>query len=241
MKFYYWGTFKKDPIPQYVGGEVVVYDEIEMAGIILFEMDKLCDNAGIYGNSEWLGVENQRDPKKRKLEDNSKKVALRIPVSNENDSDSYDNNSEPDATSNYDSDFESIHGYCDAKTRQQKCKRLYVCFVGVKQGFLAGCRPLIRLVDLKIKRDYEWTLMSEKQESIIQAIDSVFPNAKHRFCVKNLHANWLLAGFKGKALRDALWAAAKASTLTQFSTRMEEIAAIDLDAAKWFDDKPPSQ
>ncbi|KAL3510219.1 hypothetical protein ACH5RR_029620 [Cinchona calisaya] len=58
------------------------------------------------------------------------------------------------------------------------------------------------------------------------------------FCVNPLHSNWSIAGFKGMALRSVLWAIAKAITAAQFASRMEEMAEINLDAAKWFDNKP---
>ncbi|XP_027150479.1 uncharacterized protein LOC113750733 [Coffea eugenioides] len=175
-------------------------------------------------------------------------------------------------------------------TQQQRFQRLYVCFNGVKQGFLDGCRSLIGVdgtflkgsvggvlliavgfdannsiypvayaiaegenkeswawffkllkEDLKIERDYELTIMSDKQKGLIQACDLVFPNAARRFCVKHMHANFSNAGFKGEALRKALWTAAKATTPAEFSSKMEEMAAIDIDVARWFDDKPPAQ
>ncbi|KAL3505141.1 hypothetical protein ACH5RR_034982 [Cinchona calisaya] len=45
------------------------------------------------------------------------------------------------------------------------------------------------------------------------------------------------ARFKGMALRGVLWAVAKVVTPAQFASTMEEMAKMDLDAAKWFDDK----
>ncbi|KAL3502463.1 hypothetical protein ACH5RR_036912 [Cinchona calisaya] len=39
----------------------------------------------------------------------------------------------------------------------------------------------------------------------------------------------------------ALWATVKATTPAQFASKMEEMTEIDLDAAKWFDDKPAAQ
>ncbi|XP_071909619.1 uncharacterized protein [Coffea arabica] len=83
--------------------------------------------------------------------------------------------------------------------------------------------------------------MSDKQKGLIRACDLVFPNAAHRFCVKHMHANFSSAGFKGEAFRKALWTVAKATTLAEFSSKIEEMAAIDIDAARWFDDKPPTQ
>ncbi|XP_027172189.1 uncharacterized protein LOC113771833 [Coffea eugenioides] len=86
--------------------------------------------------------------------------------------------------------------------------------------------------DLKIeRRDYELIIISDKQKGLIQACDLVFPNAVHRFCVKHMHANFSSVGFKGETLRKALWTAAKATTPAEFSSKMEEMAAIDIDAA----------
>nr|XP_027099128.1 uncharacterized protein LOC113718418 [Coffea arabica] len=154
-----------------------------------------------------------------------------------------------------------VDGYCDVVTRQQKFQRLYMCFAGVKQGFLAVCRPIFGLdgtflkgpaggvlltavgvdpnngfysiayastegetkdswmwfltllrEDLQIEKNYEWTIMSDKQK---------------------------VAGFKGTTLRRALWKAAKATTLAKFSTKMRELVEIDIEAAKWLDTKQP--
>ncbi|KAL3512745.1 hypothetical protein ACH5RR_025462 [Cinchona calisaya] len=56
--------------------------------------------------------------------------------------------------------------------------------------------------DLMIERDYEWTLMSDKQKGIIQACEAVFSNADHR---------------------------------------IQDKVEIDLDAAKWLDEKSPNE
>ncbi|XP_027151819.1 uncharacterized protein LOC113751872 [Coffea eugenioides] len=52
--------------------------------------------------------------------------------------------------------------------------------------------------DLKIEKDYEWTIMSDKQKGIIQACETVFSGADHKFCVKHMHNNMAIAGFKGE-------------------------------------------
>ncbi|KAL3500630.1 hypothetical protein ACH5RR_039723 [Cinchona calisaya] len=422
MKFHYWGTFKNDPYPHYAGGEIVVYDEVEMVGISLFEMDRLCGNAGIYGYVKYYGRANsgfQRLKTDRQLhaycKENAalvREVNLYLKVSlheilvleqgkdnnsekntnkdedednandsnggisefsgndsnydmNDNDdneydnnvdnnsdwlgdnSDSYDEKSESDAAPDYDSDFEGIHGSDEEQDRNRypifnpkkdmenptpQCGMIFSnfkefkqavqnwnikrgrpfkfvkhdilrkqdidsfrnqvmkenkCFISRLQGYRArkkafqiiegsetgqykklnayikeiersnpGSTIIMKMVEeycdaktrqQKFKRKTKKSkeimngLMSDKQKGIKQAVDSVFPNAEHRFCIKHLHANWSLAGFKGKALRDARWAAAKETTPAQFSARMEKMVAIDLDAAKWFDDKPPTQ
>ena len=72
--------------------------------------------------------------------------------------------------------------------------------------------------------------MSDKQKGLIQACELVLSRADHGFCVKHLHSNWITAGFKGVALRKCLWAAAKATTPTQFREKMELLAALNLEA-----------
>ncbi|KAL3519351.1 hypothetical protein ACH5RR_017500 [Cinchona calisaya] len=62
--------------------------------------------------------------------------------------------------------------------------------------------------DLKIERDYEWTIMSDKQKA------------------------------QGTSLRHALWVVAKATTPAQFVLKMKELVEIDEDTSKWLDDKP---
>ena len=186
--------------------------------------------------------------------------------------------------------MKTVDGFRDSKTGKGRFERLYICFAGVKHGFLIGCRQFIGVdgtflkgsvggvllaavgvdanndifsiayaaaegeskdswcwffkllkEDLKIEKDYEWTIMSDKQKGLIEACDMIFPNAAHRFCVKHLHNNFSSAGFKGEGLRRALWTVAKATTPAQFISRMETMAQIDIEAARWFDGKPPSQ
>lgn len=81
--------------------------------------------------------------------------------------------------------------------------------------------------------------MSDKQKGIIQACNSIFLGANHRFCVKHMHSNMVAAGFKGTAMRQVLWKASKATTHAQFIRRMEAIAELDVDAIKWLEDKNP--
>ncbi|KAL0367964.1 UNVERIFIED_CONTAM: hypothetical protein Scaly_1015300 [Sesamum calycinum] len=93
--------------------------------------------------------------------------------------------------------------------------------------------------DLQIVRDYEYTLISDKQKGLIPAVETVMPTIEHRFCVRHLHNNFKNAGFRGQALKFALWKAAKATTVQDFTRRMEELATLDEKAA-WFHDKSPT-
>ncbi|XP_059310363.1 uncharacterized protein LOC132061605 [Lycium ferocissimum] len=94
--------------------------------------------------------------------------------------------------------------------------------------------------DLNI-RGNGWTFMSDKQKGLIEAFNEVLPHVSHRFCVRHLHNNFKKAGFGGSTLKNALWAAAKATTVRKFDDCMRDILKLDPDAATWLNDKEPSE
>ncbi|KAL8477093.1 hypothetical protein ACS0TY_029415 [Phlomoides rotata] len=95
--------------------------------------------------------------------------------------------------------------------------------------------------DLEIYRAYEYTFMSDKQKGLIQAFAEVFPDSPHRFCVRHLHGNFKLAGFKGLVYKQALWRAANASTIADWKEKMLELKELNEVSWKWLDDKPANQ
>jgi predicted SprT family Zn-dependent metalloprotease len=42
------------------------------------------------------------------------------------------------------------------------------------------------------------------KQGLVNALEDLMPGAKHRYCVKHLHANIKRKGFKGKEFKDAL-------------------------------------
>ncbi|KAK8683005.1 hypothetical protein V6N13_039081 [Hibiscus sabdariffa] len=92
--------------------------------------------------------------------------------------------------------------------------------------------------DINIENQHSWTWMSDRQKGLISALQSLFPEAKHRFCVRHLHNNLKNEGFQGKGLKDAIWAAAQASNMVDFDHCMDELKAKNSDAHKWFSEKP---
>ncbi|KAH6837531.1 hypothetical protein C2S53_008504 [Perilla frutescens var. hirtella] len=47
-------------------------------------------------------------------------------------------------------------------------------------------------------------------------------SAEHRFCVRHLHGNMKVAGFRGNPFKNVLWTPARASTILEFSKTKEE-------------------
>ncbi|KAG6491634.1 hypothetical protein ZIOFF_046569 [Zingiber officinale] len=88
-------------------------------------------------------------------------------------------------------------------------------------------------VDINLGNDCAWTFMSHKQKGLIPALDSLFPNAEHRFCVRHMHSNMKNDGYKSVAIKNALWDAAKATTVQEFRKRMQELKEIDRNAYEW--------
>ncbi|KAK8616093.1 hypothetical protein V6N13_017657 [Hibiscus sabdariffa] len=112
---------------------------------------------------------------------------------------------------------------------------MYVCLQAYKDGFKARCRPIISIdgcflkghyqeADLELTNSYHYTFMSDKQKGLIEEIGDLFPNTEHRTCVRHLYTNFKSnSGFQGKALKDALWKAARETYMKEFTDAMKEI------------------
>ncbi|KAK6778077.1 hypothetical protein RDI58_024795 [Solanum bulbocastanum] len=95
--------------------------------------------------------------------------------------------------------------------------------------------------DLEIDDQESWTFMSDKQKGLVEAFNEILPYVDHRFCVRHLHNNFKKAGFFGLSLKNALWAAANATTVEFFKICMEKMHELDAEAAAWLNEKPPTE
>nr|XP_027093781.1 uncharacterized protein LOC113714186 [Coffea arabica] len=113
-----------------------------------------------------------------------------------------------------------VDGLKDSKTGKGRFERLYICFAGVKHGFLAGCKQFIGVDDTFLKGLVGGVLLAAVG---VDANNGIFPiayaTAKDFVCSS--------AGFKGESSRRAFWTIAKETTPPQFISRMEEMAEID--------------
>ncbi|KAL5563434.1 hypothetical protein UlMin_033181 [Ulmus minor] len=82
------------------------------------------------------------------------------------------------------------------------------------------------MTDLEIDTGRGWTFISNRQKGLVQVLGELLPKAKHRF--------W-------EALRTKVWAAAKATIVAAFTTVMDWIKAIDVDAYEWLANKRPQE
>ncbi|KAL0409502.1 UNVERIFIED_CONTAM: hypothetical protein Sradi_1884600 [Sesamum radiatum] len=96
-------------------------------------------------------------------------------------------------------------------------------------------------MDLRIEECGPMTFMLDKQKGLVGALQEFFPNAEHRFCVRHLHSNFKNYGFRGEAFKNILWKAARATTVNEFTRRMQEMKELDEGAFAWFNDKNPKE
>ncbi|XP_023758056.1 uncharacterized protein LOC111906539 [Lactuca sativa] len=94
--------------------------------------------------------------------------------------------------------------------------------------------------DLDLGENSNFTFISDRQKGIIPAIEKVFPNAEHRFCLRYIQEN-MKTQWKGKDLSDQLWECVRATTDNHFNRAMDELKKINEEAHAWLDegrDKP---
>ncbi|XP_057720285.1 uncharacterized protein LOC130934766 [Arachis stenosperma] len=123
--------------------------------------------------------------------------------------------------------------------------RMYICLNGCKRGFKAGCRPLIGLdgcpSKTRIIGDGFWncctkTWVTTSNMGLIHAVQDVFPNVHHRFCVwylwRNFNKQW-----KDNQFRGLLWECTRSTTQEGFVEGMKKLERLNKDAltylCKW--------
>ncbi|GJU69815.1 hypothetical protein Tco_1256074 [Tanacetum coccineum] len=73
-------------------------------------------------------------------------------------------------------------------------RRIYICFKGVKDGWLAGCRKgwFLHLLndDLSLNDGNGITIISDSHKGLIDAVNDWLPEAKHRKYTRHIYANF---------------------------------------------------
>ncbi|KAL9670953.1 hypothetical protein QQ045_008516 [Rhodiola kirilowii] len=95
------------------------------------------------------------------------------------------------------------------------------------------------IVDIGNSRNDTWCFISDQQKGLHEALKELYPNSEHPFCVRHLYANFRKI-FKGKHLKDAMWACARATTSAKFRTTMEYVKALDKDAYAYLSKLDPA-
>ncbi|KAK8696438.1 hypothetical protein V6N13_001573 [Hibiscus sabdariffa] len=94
--------------------------------------------------------------------------------------------------------------------------------------------------DLEIDNSFNICFMSDKHKGLKEVIEDVFPYTEARKCVRHMYTNFK-EKYKGQALKDALWMAARATYLQEFKIAMEQLKALSEADYTWVKDKDPAQ
>ena len=75
-------------------------------------------------------------------------------------------------------------------------------------------------------------------QGLIPAVQKVFPESEHRFCVRHLYSNFQ-QHFKGENLKNQLWSCARSSSVPQWNRNMDKMRTLDKKAYEWLEKMPP--
>ncbi|KAK8583177.1 hypothetical protein V6N13_021889 [Hibiscus sabdariffa] len=74
--------------------------------------------------------------------------------------------------------------------------------------------------DLGLTNSYHVSFMIDKQKELLDTLAELFPYSESRTCVRHMYMNFKLK-FTGKALKDALWKAARATYMREYEFILE--------------------
>ncbi|GJY51003.1 multidrug resistance-associated protein 5, partial [Tanacetum coccineum] len=120
-------------------------------------------------------------------------------------------------------------------------RRIYICFKGVKDGWLAGCRKAVVRVenadnwgwflhllhdDLSFIDGNRITIISDSHKGLIDAVNDWLPEAGHIKCTRHIYANFKKK-YSGLQYQILFWAATSCTLEQQFMQIMDQIKQID--------------
>ncbi|XP_062114511.1 uncharacterized protein LOC133825611 [Humulus lupulus] len=85
-----------------------------------------------------------------------------------------------------------------------------------------------------------FTMISDRQKGLSNALSTLFEGAEIRFCMRHLHSNFKKE-FPSLLLKQKLWACARASTPEEFKRKMAELKGVNEKAFDWLMKKSPSE
>ncbi|CAI9288182.1 unnamed protein product [Lactuca saligna] len=105
-------------------------------------------------------------------------------------------------------------------------KRIYVCLGPLKKGFKCLAE------DLDLYSNSNFTFISDRQKGLLLAIEQLFPNAEHRFCIRHIYQNMRIR-FMTTEYKEYFWRCATTTTIPEFEVVMVELKNYDIEAYQW--------
>ncbi|XP_076888175.1 uncharacterized protein LOC143538507 [Bidens hawaiensis] len=110
-----------------------------------------------------------------------------------------------------------------------------VCYAIVESESFSSWTWFLELMadGLEIGSNSRFTFMSDRKKGLLQAIQTLFPCAKHRYCLRHIHENMKLAGYRGVLYKNMLYKCATSTTKPEFLTVMNELKEFNKEAHLW--------
>ncbi|CAI9283335.1 unnamed protein product [Lactuca saligna] len=106
------------------------------------------------------------------------------------------------------------------------------------QRLRAQCRGVVPVINKGQVGTKPTTSKSKGKEGLQIAVDQLFPNAEHRYCIRHIHDN-MRKKWGQTEYRDHLWRCASATTIPEFEHLMKEFSEYDKEACQWLKQIPP--
>ncbi|KAK2352156.1 MuDR family transposase [Trifolium repens] len=97
---------------------------------------------------------------------------------------------------------------------------------------------LHNLLEINTENMPRLTILSDRQQGIVDGVEANFPTAFHGFCMRHLSDSFRKE-FNNTMLVNLLWEAANCLTIIEFEAKVLEIEEISQDAAYWIRRVPP--
>ncbi|KAI3807078.1 hypothetical protein L1987_23000 [Smallanthus sonchifolius] len=78
-----------------------------------------------------------------------------------------------------------------------------------------------------------WTLVSDQQKGLLNAVTLIWSNAEHRNCARHIYANWHKK-FKGDDLKELFWRAARSYSEADHKKAIVDMRELNADATEEF-------
>ncbi|XP_071738751.1 uncharacterized protein [Rutidosis leptorrhynchoides] len=89
--------------------------------------------------------------------------------------------------------------------------------------------------DLELGSNSNFTFISDRQKSLVHAVENLFPCVEHRHCLRHIHGN-MKGQFRGVAHKNHLWRCATVTIVPEFEHSMNQLKEFDNAAYIWLSD-----
>nr|XP_023912991.1 uncharacterized protein LOC112024601 [Quercus suber] len=94
--------------------------------------------------------------------------------------------------------------------------------------------------DIGKPEELNLAFISDRQNGLLPAMETLFPFVKHRYCVKHIYNNFKV-NHKDMELKSVLWRCANTTSAREFEREMDHLKSLDEEAWKYLANVEPAQ